>query len=452
MPTILNEYFGLTEQAANPHPNMVTHIQREFKRATNSLLNLVSGVIVTSLSVRRSLPFEPKIFDCLIIDEASQCDIASAMPLLLRAKRLVVIGDPQQLRHVSSINEQNEQKLAHSEGVEHLYSRFSYCKKSLFDCAEKTCKDSGGKPFFLAEHYRSQPEIIEFSNRTYYQPKCNIGLIIRTPLDKNVHKPVLWHDVPSQVDHPRGSLLNHNEAKKVAEITDRIVKDGSLRDNWTMGIVTPYKRQRNYIESLLRENGSFDMIADRLKVGTIHTFQGSEADIMIFSTVVANGADINAAEWISKEEGLLNVALTRARKILHIVGDKSYCDRTPGPLGELAKFVDQLSGQQYREPENTDARTIVREIITNLGLWYQEEKYEGDARRSYRLDFVVIGLSGARYNIEIDGRQHLSTEAIKNDDARDTFLKTIEYVVIRFRAITIERDPEMVRSVISHLA
>lgn len=448
LPTFLNEYFDLTEQAANPQPNIVIQIQGEFRRAANSLLDLVSGVIVTSLSARRSLPFEPKIFDCLIIDEASQCDIASALPLLLRAKRLVVIGDPQQLRHVSSINDRKEQELANSEGAAHLYSRFSYCKKSLFDCAAKTCSDYGVEPFFLAEHYRSQPEIIEFSNRTYYQPNCNMGLIIRTHLDKRVNKPVLWHDVPSKVDRPRGGLLNQKEAKKVAEIADRIVRDGSLRDEWTMGIVTPYNRQRNYIESLLRETGLLDMIADRLKVGTVHTFQGSEADIMIFSPVVANGADIKAAEWISNEEGLLNVALTRARKILHIVGDKDYCAQTPGPLGELAKFVDQLTGEKHKRRDETPARQIVRNILNELRHWFQEERSEG----YYDLDFVVVGLSGIQYDIEIDGRQHyFSEDAIKEDDARDTFLKMRGYVVIRFRAITVERYPDIVRSVLSHL-
>lgn len=452
LPTFLNKYFDLTEQAANPHPNIARQIQMDFSRAANTLLNITSGVIVTSLSARRSLPFEPKMFDCLIIDEASQCDIASALPLLLRAKRLVVIGDPQQLRHVSSINDRKEQELAHSEGAANLFSRYSYRKKSLFDCAAETCSESGGEPFFLAEHYRSQPEIIEFSNRTYYRPNCNVGLIIRTPLDEHVNNPVLWHDIPSEVDRPRGSLLNHKEARKVAEIADRIVRDGSLRDEWTIGIVTPYNRQRNYIESLLKETGSFDMIASRLKVGNVHTFQGSEADIMIFSPVVANGADVKAAEWISNEEGLLNVALTRARKILHIVGDKSYCAQTPGPLGELAKFVDQLSGEQHRRPEKTDARPIVRKILKELGHWFQEERPESDGRRHYDLDFVIVGLSGTQYNIEIDGHQHLSAEAIMNDDARDAFLKTREYVVIRFRAGTVERHPDIVRSVLSHLA
>ncbi len=166
LPTLLNRYFDLTERAANPYRNISGQIQHDFSRAANALLSVTPAVIVTSLSARRSLPFEPKIFDCVIIGEASQCDIASALPLLLRAKRLVVIGDPQQLRHVSSIDERKEQEISHSEGAEHLLVDYSYRRKSLFDCAAKTYDDCGRQPFFLAEHYRSHPVIIEFSNRT----------------------------------------------------------------------------------------------------------------------------------------------------------------------------------------------------------------------------------------------------------------------------------------------
>ena len=57
---------------------------------------------MTSLSARGRLPFEPGIFDLVVIDEASQCDIASALPLLYRARRAVIIGDPLQLKHVST--------------------------------------------------------------------------------------------------------------------------------------------------------------------------------------------------------------------------------------------------------------------------------------------------------------------------------------------------------------
>ena len=444
LPTLQTRYFDLTEMTAGQN-------QRDFSRAANALLGVASGVIVTNLSARRSLPFEPKIYDCVIIDEASQCDIASALPLLLRAKRLVVIGDPYQLRHVSSIDDRKEQKLAESEGAEYLRSQYSYRKKSLFNCAAERYEKAQCEPFFLAEHYRSHPKIIEFSNRTYYRPNYKTGLIIRTPPENQQKVPVFWWDVPSEVDRPRGSLRNVKEARKVVEIVKKIVRDESLRDKWTIGVVTPYNRQRNYIDFLLREGGLGDMLESRLKVGNVHTFQGSEADIIVFSPVVSEGADARAAEWISKEEGLLNVALTRARKVLHIVGDKKYCEQTPGPLGELAKFVDQLTGEQRNRPEESPARTKVREMLKELVPWYQEEWPERDITR--QLDFVVVGLSGTRYDIEIDGRQHyFSAEAIMEDEARDAFLKKRGYQVIRIRAVTVERHPDIVQAVLSRLA
>ena len=447
LPTLLTRYFDFTEMIAGQN-------QQDFRHAANALLNVTSGVIVTSLAARRSLPFEPKMFDFVIIDEASQCDIASALPLLFRAKRVVVIGDPQQLRQVSSIDDRKEHQLAQSKGAEHLRDRYSYRKKSLFDCAAETCIKSACEPFFLAEHYRSHPKIIEFSNKMYYRPNYKTGLIIRTPPEDQQKVPVFWHDVPSEVDCPRGSLLNEKEARKVVEIAEKIVRDGSLRNEWTMGVVTPYNRQRNYIESRLGGTGLLDMLGSRLKVGNVHTFQGSEADIMIFSPVIANGADAKAAEWISKEEGLLNVALTRARKVLNIVGDKNYCKQVPGPLGELAKTVDQLSGEQHGRPGRIPAISIVRNMLDELKLWYQEEWPESDGiSHNHRLDFVVVGLSGTRYDIEIDGRQHYySAESIMEDEARDDFLKKRGYQVIRIRAVTVERHPDRVRSLLSRLA
>ena len=453
LPTLLNRYFDLTERAANPYPKTARKIQQDFSRAASGLLNVTPGVIVTSLSARRSLPFEPKTFDCVIIDEASQCDIASALPLLLRAKRLVVIGDPQQLRHVSSVDYRKEQELAHSAGADHLLSRYSYKNKSLYDCAAETYGKHDRKPFFLAEHYRSHPEIIEFSNRTYYRPNYDVGLIIRTPSERRQNRPVQWHDVPSEVDRSKGSLLNATEAQEVAALVQRIVLGGSLRDEWMIGVVTPYKRQRNYIESLLRSSGLLDRLGNRLKVGTVHTFQGSEADIMVFSPVVSNGASEKSSLWISMEEGLLNVALTRAREVLHIVGDKAYCAQVQGPLGKLAEFLNQPSGRQHAKPEDTPARRTVRGILEELHIYYQEELPEESPQTTYRLDFIVVGLSGTRYDIEIDGRQHyFSAEAIMEDEARDAFLKKQGYQVIRIRAVNIELYPDTVRSLLSRLA
>ena len=449
LPTLLKRYFELTERAANPRQEIAPQVRLDFSRAATALLRVTPAVIVTSLAARRSLPCERQIFDYVIIDEASQCDIASALPLLLRGRRLVVIGDPQQLRHVSSIDKRKEEELAHTLDADALLARYSYCQKSLFDCAAETYEEGGHEPFFLAEHYRSHREIIEFSSRTYYRPRYKNSLIVRTTMDEMEGAPVLWHDVPSETDRPKGSLHNEREAVRVAELTREIVASGSLRDGWTMGIVTPYKRQRSRIESLLRDNGSLDRLGPRLRVGVVHTFQGSEADIVIFSPVVAQGTDPDAAEWISNEEGLLNVALTRARRILHIVGDKGYCAQVRGNLGRLAAFVDDLRDREHRVPEETEPRRIIRQMLAELQVCYEEEWPEGN----YHLDFLVVGLSGAPYDIEVDGRQHyFSAEALLEDEARDAYLSARGYRVIRFRGVTVERYPESVRMVLSRLA
>ena len=80
---------------------------------------------VTSLSARR-LPLAPATYDLLVIDEASQCDIASALPLLVRAKRAVIIGDPQQLRHISRMSESEDLRALREHGLaDHLLWSYS---------------------------------------------------------------------------------------------------------------------------------------------------------------------------------------------------------------------------------------------------------------------------------------------------------------------------------------
>ncbi len=449
LPTLLNEYRDLTQKAAKLSQKASGDIQAAFGRAARAALDAVPGVVVTSLSARRSLPMSAGMFDCLIIDEASQCDIASALPLLLRAKRLVIIGDPKQLRHISSLTEHSDQKLAAEHKATDLLAKYSYRTKSLYDCAAEAVEDRGAAPFFLDEHYRSHPEIVEFSNRLYYRRR----LILRTAAERASEQAVFWHDVPASLADGRGSLLNTSEAEAVRDIALRVVTAPSFDPQWTLGIVTPFRRQRERIEQLFRESSPLAGLGPRLTIGTVHTFQGAEADVIIFSPVVAKGTRPRAAEWISSEEGLLNVALTRARKALHIVGDRSFCSETPGPLGELAKFVQQRAGVAQAPRRDSPPVQVVRAALESSCLWYQEEFPENTDTRTYYLDFVTVGLSGIRYNIEVDGRQHyFSPEAIAEDKARDAVLKAAGYRVIRVRSADVAADPARIKTLIASLA
>jgi superfamily I DNA and/or RNA helicase len=119
------------------------------------------------LSARGRLPFEPALYDLVVIDEASQCDIASALPLLMRARRAVIIGDPLQLKHVSSVGPQQDRIILASHGLEEGHAAWAYSVNSLFDLARSLCRHED--IVNLRDHHRSHRDIITFSNRHYYR-------------------------------------------------------------------------------------------------------------------------------------------------------------------------------------------------------------------------------------------------------------------------------------------
>jgi len=84
-------------------------------RQQESLFSTVTKALpvwcVTNLAARGSIPFDSSLFDLVVIDEASQCDIPSAVPLLYRARRAMVIGDSNQLRHIATIPVHRDQQL-----------------------------------------------------------------------------------------------------------------------------------------------------------------------------------------------------------------------------------------------------------------------------------------------------------------------------------------------------
>ena len=94
--------------------------QPELRKQYSQMIQIMTRYLqcwaVTSLSAKSRIPFEPGIFDYVIIDEASQCDIASIIPLLFRAKRAVIIGDPKQLQHISQLTSKQDLALIQKYG------------------------------------------------------------------------------------------------------------------------------------------------------------------------------------------------------------------------------------------------------------------------------------------------------------------------------------------------
>ena len=296
---------------------------------------------VTSLSVKSAYPLDSELFDILIVDEASQCDIASALPLLYRAKQVVVIGDPLQLKHITSVTNIEERiikeylSLNENPFLKYVeYSLWDYCNALI------TSANKNNQPIVLDCHYRCHQQIIGYSNEMFYQRKLGIPLKVCTKKE-NIQLPysgIIWEDI---VGNQTSDIRNINEAeiKQSIKIACKFADD---YPNISIGIISPFKHQAKEIYSNIPNN-----YHDRIVAGTVHEFQGDERDVIIYSTVVTDNSPESKIRWIDKKvPNLVNVAVTRARQILYIVGNRRYIKSHSNknlPLGYLVEYTERKS-------------------------------------------------------------------------------------------------------------
>lgn len=449
---LVRHYFDLSEKLRHVSGRDAWMVLRDdFENTCQQLFHYMPVWIVTNLSARRALPLTPNLFDLAVIDEASQCDIASALPVLFRAKRIAVIGDPNQLRHISTLSPKQEPQIAEATGAVSLLADWSYISKSLYDVAHAAILRGGEQPIFLAEHYRSHPDIIEFSNRTFYFR----SLILRTKISSLSDRlgmldlGLFWHDVRGQVPDTLRSAYNEAEIQEIVGTCAQWAQAGLLsRPEITVGIVTPFRLQMERIEEAIRNQPWFEKLKGRITVGTAHRFQGDQADLVFFSPVVSEGIHPRKARWVADTDQLLNVAITRARGALHIFGNAQACLKAGGFLGEFAEYA--LGGSKSHDGRHrfdSPPEEKLAELLSDAGLWHHPQYQEG----RHELDFFVVSPFGTRYDMEVDGRQHWTPQQLSYDEVRDKAIQGAGYRIIRIDAREILAQPEKVRSLLSRL-
>lgn len=389
--------------------------------------------IVTNLATRNALPLMPNLFDLVIIDEATQCDIASALPLLYRAKRAVIIGDDMQLRHISTIKPDKEIELANKNEAVTYINNWSYVNKSLLDLAYSVYEARNLKPVFLAEHYRSHPDISGFINPEFYGGQLVQVTNVKPYNDINnqLGSAVFWHHVAGHVPVQHGSAYNLEEIDEAIRLIDQWRNfDFFRRDNFSLGFITPFTRQMNEMKRRLNNQNWPAEVMNKITIGNIHKFQGDERDIIIFSPIIAEGISEHHKKWIADKKGkgnLLNVAVSRTRASLHIVGDRQHCLEAGGYIGSLAQYcIDIMNPLAINNP----AEQEMSEILNELGLWYRPQYKVGN----YYLDFLVIPPMGTKIDLEVDGKYHRTPEQLNNDMVRDNFIANQGYKIIRIYA------------------
>lgn len=430
---------------------------RRFYQLFPKITPILSCWAVTSLSARGRVPFEPGFFDLLVIDEASQCDIASALPLLYRTRRVVVIGDPKQLRHISSLSRQQDQQLLSKHGLVDDYASWTYSSRSLFDIASSLCRNED--IISLRDHHRSHSDIIEFSNETFYEERLRVATRYdRLKRPNAADSVVRWIDVRGKTTRPGdGGAINEPEAQAVVTEIERLVKQGY---RGSVGVVSPFRAQANRIRDIAFNKaelnsrvGDIDLLVD-----TVHKFQGDERDVMIFSPVVSSGISSGALNFLNNNPNLFNVAITRARAALVVVGDKAAALHSG--VDYLARFVVYVdkTGYQRKQDEGINADmgaeypAVSRpELVSDWERLFYCMLYQHGIRpipqysvEKYILDFAVVN-GKRRLNIEIDGERYHRNwdgELCRRDQIRNHRLMELGWDVMRFWVYQIRDDAD----------
>ena len=423
----------------------------EFRRRAQQLLaSARSAVPVWIMPLSRVYEsFNPRQdkFDVVIIDEASQGDVTALAALYLGHSH-VVVGDKEQVtpdavgQRVDDVGRLIETDLR---GVpnRHLYDG----QMSIYDLAEA----SFGGVIALREHFRSVPDIIEFSNQLSYDSKIQA---LREASSASVKPAVVSQRVPGH--RVLRDKTNAVEAEEVVSLVLACLESPSYQHNesgeWTsFGVISLLgDEQAIMIEEMLRRHLAPDVFErHRILCGSAAQFQGDERDVVFLSMVDSPSHDGPLAMRGFGSNNMFkkryNVAVSRARNQLWLVhsldpvqhlksGDlrRRLIDYVRDPFG-MSRDI-----QKHGAATESEFEKLVLQRLISAGYSVRPQWQVG----GYRIDLVVFDGKG-RLAVECDGhRWHHSDEQLERDFERQAILERLGWIFVRVRGSLFFRDPD----------
>ena len=335
----------------------------DFLKNPYDILNEYPVILSTTFSSRDSLN-DNVVYDYVIMDEASQVDIATGALAMSCAKNMVIVGDTNQLPNV--VDKHTEIRADAIFNQYNLSKGYRFTNSFLQSVLEVMPNVT---QTMLREHYRCHPKIIEFCNQKFYRG----NLIIMT--EDHGEKDVLKVIKTVKGNHSR----NHFSQRQIDIIKNEIIPNDITNKKET-GIIAPYNNQ---VQSLKEQ-------IDGIEQATVHKFQGKEKDTIIISTVEDEITDFVDDPY------LLNVAVSRAKKklILVVTGNEQNKERN---------IMDLIDYIQYNNFEVVESN--VYSIFDYLYKQYTKER--------------KLFLNKNNRKLEYDSENLMYTlleEILKNDD------------------------------------
>ena len=382
------------------------------------LLEIFPVLISTNLSVPRL--GSPNVhFDISIIDEAGQCNIPSSLLPIARGEKLLLVGDVQQLRPVISLEDPINKVL---KDLFKIREDYDYAQNSILSTMR--AMDNVSQNVMLRYHYRCHPKIIQYSNLSYYEKKLKVKT--------NTHKDdcLFFYDIPSSISQPQ-----KNAAVEEIDQIMRILKENPDKE---FGVITPFRTQSELITQRLKSK------FPNVEVGTIHKFQGGEKEGIIISSGVTAATHQKTYDWLKGNHPLINVAVTRAKQEIHILGDKKVIKKLSDKSDnfyQLLQYVESNGKTEYLKTNIDDSNIkeldsyfeklfldTVEIVVTHYNQLHVRNKVRvASVLKSAKVDdftfftraefdFVIYSNDRPIAVYEIDGDEHETDDRTKERD------------------------------------
>ena len=359
--------------------------KEEFEHLKSAFPCIISGI----RDYAEYIPLSDKLFDIVIIDEASQVSIAQALPSMLRAKTTIVFGDKKQFSNIKSSHARSTINKQHINDIKDNYTSEKNIGVSELERLSKFNIKTSVLEFFdyirnysimLKKHFRGYRELISYSSKNFYNDELQAIKIRSKPIEQVLEFRFIDHD--GKLDKTENTnLLEIDEVIKYLESVMDIPNAPSI------GIITPHTNQQKMLFNKINEHDRCNDFYENnnLKIMTFDTCQGEERDHVLYSMVAHSKSDklnyvfIKDFKTIDIEEDSkikaqrLNVGFSRAKEKMVFICSKELNQFT-GEISNALKHYSSIIKKSKARPtsEDVDKKSPMEKKVLD---WLQETTF-----------------------------------------------------------------------------
>lgn len=366
----------------------------------------------TMLSLRRASPCLPGVFSLAIIDEASQCEIPPMIPVLYRARRAAIVGDPNQFPPVVTLKESRDNAFRRAYRVAGSeYKKFAYRQNNVFSVVP-------GKPCLLNEHFRCADGIAEYFNEEFYNGElslcCDSGRSGASAVGA-LKSGMMWIDAPGGDGAEIEAALEYLRGLK------------SRGFNGSIGVISPLRDLANLLKTKVAENAaSIPVQLDiQSRINTANGFQGGECDVILFLLGLNDDRSRGQDWYITAAENkyIYNVSVSRAKQVFVAFGDKKKVSSSG--VSYIQKLIPEI--RPPRDYRIGPGEERLRIALERAGIKTQPQFPVLNR-------FLDLAIPEKKIDIEVDGQAwHLDKNGCRKADDihRDIQLELAGWSVVR---------------------